>query len=477
MSDNTFQSKEFKDNLRRYEEARKTGSSIYLEPEEFTDIAEYYHLHGRLSEALEAVDQALQIFPGATEPLSFKARVAILLGHNAEEAMAFANQIDNKQDLDYYYIVAEIMIADGRIDDAEAYLEGKEDAIDEDDLEDYYLDVATLFADYDAYDDAQRWLDKCDDDSEDDYQEIKGRIALSKGHFKESCRIFNSLIDHDPYRTAYWNQLASAQYLDNKLNDSLESSNFALAINPDDIDALLNKANTLTMLGNFDGALQCYDHYKQLQPQSEVAEMGTAAVMMAQNNLKGALEHWKKADRLCPPNSANKIDICRNLCLVYASLGEYEDAFKTVTRLEEIFGDPSIDTLVLRGYLSLLAEQKDMADSYFEEAYTCTPDVEKENTLYYIAYCYFDCDYMQDAHDLFRKLSSLKGNKRFADIWAFLVRTDYELGLQDEFLDDLKKATERNPHGLQRELSDVFPNGMAVRDFYNYAIHHPLKKK
>ena len=87
------------------------------------------------------------------------------------------------------------------------------------------------------------------------------------------------------------------------------------------------------------------------------------------------------------------------------------------------------------------------------------------------------CNYLRQAHDIFRRLADSENNKDYADLWAYLVRTDYELGLQDEFLADLKKATERNPVGIQRELSDVFPNGMSVRDFYNYAMHHPLSKK
>lgn len=64
MSDNVFQSKEFKDNLHKYEATRKAGSSIYLDPDELTDIAEYYHLHGKLNDALEVISTAMEMFPG-----------------------------------------------------------------------------------------------------------------------------------------------------------------------------------------------------------------------------------------------------------------------------------------------------------------------------------------------------------------------------------------------------------------------------
>lgn len=477
MSDNTFQTKEFKDNLRRYEEARKQGATVYMEPEDFTDIAQYYHLHGRLGDALEAADTALQIFPGATQPLAFRARVAMLIGHDAVEAMHYANMIEDKHDFDYYYIVAEIMIADDHVDDAEYYLEGKEKEIADDDLEDYCLDVAMLYADYDVYDLAEDWLDKCEDTEEDDYQEVLGRIAMSKGRYKESTRIFNNLIDNDPYNPGYWDLLASSQYLANDVSACIESSDFALAIDPDDTDAILNKANSLTMLGNSREALECYKHYKVLQPQSEVADMGIAAVMMTENKLDEALRHWQTAERLSQPGSANRMDIYRNMCLVYASTGQFKEAFATVDKLADMSPSPAPDIYVLRGYLALLAEDVQLAERFFDKAKNITPRDERDNTLYYIAYCYFDCDYMQQAHDLLRQLTASANSRNYSDLWAYLVRTDYELGLQDEFLNDLKKATERNPHGTQRELSDIFPNGMPVRDFYNYAVHHPLRKR
>lgn len=477
MSDNTFQTQEFKENLRRYEESLKTGGTVYLEPEEFTDIAQYYHLHGRLDKALAAIDTAMRIFPGATDPLAFRARVAILIDHDVSEAMGYANLIDDKHDLDYYYIVAEILIADDRVDDAEDYLEKKADGLDPDDMEDYCLDVSMLFADYDVYDLAEYWLDKCEDTDEDDYQEVRGRIAMSKGLLKKSEAIFNSLIDRNPYNGSYWNFLASAQYLSNDISGCIESSDYALAIDPDDTDAILNKGNCLTMLGNSAEALACYGHYKTLQPQSEVADMGMAAVFMSENRLEEALKHWHSAEKLCGPHSSNRLDIYRNMTLVYASMARFYEAFKTVDKLEALNGGTSPDIDVLRGYLMLLSSNPDRAKQYFDTACSSVNDDERDNVVYYIAYCYFDCDFMQEAHDLFRKLAVSPHSKRYSDLWAYLVRTDYELGLQEEFLSDLKKATDKNPVGVQRELSDIFPNGMSVRDFYNYAVHHPLRKR
>lgn len=477
MSDNVFRSKEFKDNLAKYEAAREKGDSIYLEPDELTDIAEYYHLHGRLDEALQAIDLALQMFPGAVEPLTFRARYAILVEQDADKAKRYANMIEDKHDLDYYYIVAEILIADGYIDDAEAYLEDKKSVVDEDDMEDYCLDVATLFADYDVFDMAEEWLDECEDEQEDDYIELRGRIALNKGDFKASIEIFNGLIDRDPYQSSYWNELASAQYMASQFDKSLESSEYALAINADDADAIVNKANCLMMIGNGEEALKYYKRYKELQPRSEVGDMGIASIMMTNNDLDGALKHWLTAEQLCPTRSLNRFDIYRNICLTYAALGKYDEAFSYVDKLEKLLPGKANDIYVLRGYILLLAGQEEKADEQFHIALANSSQEEKDGTLFFVAYCYFDCNYMKEANVLFRRLTKSKHCKDFTDLWAYLVRSDYELGLQEAFLEDLKTATVKNPHGIERELSDLFPSGMQIADFYNYAKRHPFNKR
>lgn len=474
MNDNIFHTKAFKENLRHYEEALQNGAPIYLEPEEFTDIAEYYHLHGNLSKGIEAADKALAIFPGATEPLAFKARVAILIDHDADKAMAIAGTISDKQDLEYIYIMAEIMLADNRTSEADDYLKAQERTISDEELDDYYLDVASLFADYEVYDLAAQWLAQSSNTDDNYYLETEGRVMINDGKLKQAITLFNKLIDKDPYSNSYWDCLATAYYLSNDYSKSRESSDYALAIEPEDTDAILNKANCLMMIGDNKGARDCYMHFRQLQPQSEIGDMGLAAIDMNENKLDEAIGHWKRAAQLCAPRSANMTEIYRNMCLVLASKGDYDEALNIIQRLEEGAGGATDDSLILKGYISLLGNNIDKAKGWFSQALKTTDDEKKDNTLFYIAYCYFDCNYMEKAHDFFRYLADVAVDKTFTDLWAFLTRTDYALGLQDEFLADLKKAVSRNPAATKREFSDYFPHDLPLSDYYKYATQHPI---
>ena len=79
MTDNQeyFDSKEFQQILRQYEESIQQGGSIYMDADDLADIADYYQYNGRLEEADNAINMALEYNPDAVGPLLYKAREAL----------------------------------------------------------------------------------------------------------------------------------------------------------------------------------------------------------------------------------------------------------------------------------------------------------------------------------------------------------------------------------------------------------------
>ena len=72
-----FDSKEFQQILRQYEESVQQGNSIYMDADELADIADYYQYNGKLDEADQAINMALEYNPDAVGPLLYKAREAL----------------------------------------------------------------------------------------------------------------------------------------------------------------------------------------------------------------------------------------------------------------------------------------------------------------------------------------------------------------------------------------------------------------
>ncbi|MBR6494858.1 MAG: hypothetical protein IKT22_06315, partial [Prevotella sp.] len=189
MSDNDkyFESDEFKEILERYESARQAGETPYFDPEDLTDIAEYYYELGDVASAVEAADQAVRMFPGAAEPLAFRARMALHVDNDTRLAKKYIDQIDDETHPEYHYVKAELMIFRKQYDKAEAFLEEQFEAIDdEEEREDFIIDVAMLYADYDLYEKAAKWLRRATETDDPDYKELCGRIAMHRGNYEES---------------------------------------------------------------------------------------------------------------------------------------------------------------------------------------------------------------------------------------------------------------------------------------------------
>ena len=108
--DDYFDSEEFHELLSQYEESVSSGQPIFMDADELTDIADYYHFTGDYEKADDAIEKALAFNPGATSPLVYKAREA-LTREDVEEAERLVEQILDKNDPDYHYMQAELLIA------------------------------------------------------------------------------------------------------------------------------------------------------------------------------------------------------------------------------------------------------------------------------------------------------------------------------------------------------------------------------
>lgn len=387
-----FYSEEFKQLLHKYEELQNNNISEFLDSEELTDIAEYYCTIGKEDKALEAVNYANHLYPTATEPLVFKARMALLIHNDVSLSNEIAETIVDKSDSDYMYLKAEIMIVNHQVSLADQYLQEQyEKLIDVDSKDEFIIDSAALFSDYEEIDYAEKWLNRTRNIDNDDYKEIKVRILKGRGKYKEGETLLNKLIDKNPYSCNYWNQLAQIQFLNNDIQGAITSSEYSIAINPNDEDALLNKANGLFSLDNFKESLKYYQLYKQT----------------------------------CHNADISVIDV-------------------TIGHIYLILGYP--------------IEAQDSYQQAIAESFN------KDSTLINVGISIFDNGYFKIAYNLFTLLLPKVG-KDWTEGFAYLARCCYELNKTEEYKQYLQLAIERNPVECQDVLSDLYPQGMAIKDY------------
>jgi tetratricopeptide (TPR) repeat protein len=241
--------------------------------------------------------------------------------------------------------------------------------------------------------------------------------------FDESERIINELIDRDPYSNMYWNRLASSQFLRNNIRDSITSSEYSLAINPKDEEALLNKANGLFSLGNYEEAKNYYERFLKIQP--------------------------------------NHGGVLQEMAFLESRLGHPELAMEYIDKAEENGIDKELAT-VTRGYIQLENDNPEETESYFRKALIDSHSSPK--VIYYIAIAIYDVGYLPVAKKLLGMLLK-DASPQWKDGYAYYARCCFELDSMREYLLALKTAVMKNPDEARAILGDLYPEGTNPEDY------------
>ena len=469
--DRYFDSKDFKDILMSYEKSVMSGHRIFMDVDDLTDIADYYNMIGEKDKADEAIDNALDISPNATLPLVYKAREALAFGDH-EKAEEFAERIGDKDDPDCKYLTAELLIARKKTEEAENYLKGYYNEIDYEEHEDFILDVANLYVDYGLNDKAFEWMCKGKRKSAE-YKELMARVFFGMEKYEESEKVFNELIDKDPYSKRYWTALASAQFMSEKYNDAITSSEYAIAIDPDDAEAILVKANSLYKMENYEDALTFYKRYCERMPLDEMGELNVATCLINMDMFGEAIKHLEKAKEIAPQNSAYLNSIYRELAFSYSAIKMSDKALEYLEKTEEANGDIA-DILVLKGHVLLENERYQEAVRMFRMA---MDNANKDPRIVLrIIVSFYDNKHLEMAYSMFKSLLT-NVYEGFNEGYSYMALCCWDLKLVDEFMKYMNIAVQKNPKEAKKVLGHLFPKNIEPEEYYNYIINNINKKK
>ena len=291
---------------------------------------------------------------------------------------------------------------------------------------------------------------------------------MHRGNYEESERIFNELIDSDPYSTPYWNHLASAQFMHNNIRDSIQSSEFSIAINPNNADAILNKANGLFSLGNFKEARKFYKRFCELCPQEESGEMFQGICYLNMEEPEKGIKHLKKAEEIAPEDSENLFEIYQELAFSLSRIGKIDEALEYTEKMLNLPNAPHDEALVMKAHLLMEAKQWVEAQACYSQAI-----IESGGSAHIflrVAISIYDLGYYDHAYRLFRMLDNFDDNENRTEGFAYEALCCYSLGKKEEFREAVRKACERNPREAAIVLCDLFPEEVEPKDYYQYLV-------
>ena len=461
-----FNSEDFKELLESYETALQAGEQPFMDADDLVDLADYYNYNGEGDKAAEAIERALDLYPDATLPNVFKAREALMMGDN-ELAHHYAEAIGDKDDPDYHYLTAEILIAEGHIEQADLYLRRYAKSVNEDEWEDFIKDCANLYVDYGVNDKAYQWMMRSKGDDSSDFKELMARTLMGLGKYKDSEKIFNELIDRDPYSSHYWNALATAQFMDEDYSNAITSSEYAIAINPNDPDGLSSKANGLFRLGNYEEALEYFRRLENLMPDDDVILLDEGVCLVNLGRHEEAVSYLEHALSVADDESEVLPQIYLELSFCYSCMKQPSKALEMIDAAMELPGDTT-DLMVIRGHILLENGMLEEAEETFKDAIRQSDN--SPSVLLRIIVSLYDNRYVNSSYEMFKKFFEVVNAYApdFNKGHAYMALCCHDLGKNDEFLEYLRKSVEINPREAKLVLGFLFPEGMEPNEYVNY---------
>lgn len=463
--DDYFDSNEFRDLLKSYEESVRSGVPIFFDTDDLTDIADYYKLIGNNESANKAIENALEIDSGAVLPLIFKIRQA-LQNYDIKSAKRYFCQITDKDNPDYKFIKAEIFLYQNQIDEADKYLQDYFKEIPNEDNEDFIIDIANLYLEYNQNNKALKWLHLSNRQQDIVIKELTARALFGLGKYKECESLFNELLDINPYSQKYWNALSCTQFMLEDYNGSLTSSEYAIAINPNEGESVLSKANVLFKLENYKEALNYYKRYSEIEPNDEFGELNIGTCLINQGKYTDAIEHLKKSELIASPDSHYLIQIYKELAFALSALKHTEEALSYINKIEVLENQElNHDFSILKGHIYLENGLREEAQEVFKNVI-----ISSDHSPYVILrviVSLYDNKYVNTAYTLFKDIYE-PSCKNIQEGYSYMTLCCWDLKKWDECLHYLNLAIKVNPNEAKKVLIDLVPNDFNTSE---YLIH------
>ena len=468
-NEDRFNSKDFKEALGKYENARGHLGGVFFDVDDIVDIAEYYLYHNNLKEAEKVTAYAATLYPHSVLVLSMQARMAMFYYNDIDKARELVKKIEAEdcEDMEYYYLKAETLIYEDNINEADKFLESKIAMLDGDDLADFFIEVPNIFIDHNLPELAQKWLERSDEKDDPDYKEIEARIAFQTGNYDKAENLLKGLLENSPFSATLWKMLAATQFVNGNVTDSVESCEYAIAIDPSDAEALGNKARALSTLARFKEATKFYERYLKQAPQDAPMRVMYAIALAGIGDNEGALQNLYTAKTDCTDRDTLS-DISSQIIYILSIMGKYDEALTFLDNSEKHGDITRTGRLLSEGRIRLDMEELQKAADCFAEAFISSKN--DMDTYIQTAMAYFDKGGVRQAiHTLLVGLTLNPDTKRG---YSYLADCYRVTGEKDKFIDALAMAAKYNPVELVEVLGTHFPEGMNVDDYANYAKDH-----
>lgn len=247
------------DLLLRYESMLRGESVEWFDTEDYEEIALEYEMASMLSNAIEAIEMGLKYHPMSEELITRKAYFLLIKGQ-IDEAENLMSIVTDKSD-EAQLIRAELRLISGDIDEAITIIK---ELLKEESLQtEHLLSVIDLCADYKLYKeillDIFSSIKKFERTQQLYLLREFVKVLEEESEYRLQLQVVEKILDIDPYSYHEWLRAIELYLYHSDIQKASEAIEYALAIEPENPDALYYKAYCFAEQGYYKDAIVILD--------------------------------------------------------------------------------------------------------------------------------------------------------------------------------------------------------------------------
>ena len=450
----------------------QNGQMGYMDAEDLADLADYYSMLAEDDEAAdEVIDFAMTLHPDAVEVTVFRARRALREG-DLTAAEELASELDADNFREAALLRAEVMVCRKENAHALDYVVTVAATDIDEDLDYFFYDAAYIFFDHGDMDSAMTLGHKLEDIAPDWYStwELLADIYISEELFQPAMAYVEKMLDEEAFDVETWNWAAEASCGMGDMERAMESVDYALAIDPDNVRARQLKAWLLSADGHPAEAHDIYSELQQCQPDDAEHWLYDVQPLLDTDRNNEALDAARRALQLLPPDAPSMAYAHEMMAMALSANGHCVEALDHVDAAEGIAATDAerAELQLMRVRICLLTKQPRRAADYVAAAQKADAP-HAADTLYRAAALFYEYYYDDLALPMFREADTRADtDMQHANCQAYIAACLINGGKKKEALPHLRCAVDMKAEVLDELFAELFPAGVLPADYPDY---------
>ena len=316
-----FDSPEFRETLKKYEQAIRLNTTPYLGVDELIDLFSYFISIDKPEEAESILSITKRLHPGVQECTKMEVRLLLYRGE-AEAARQLFSSIGYTEDNETRLLKAEIFLAlkdfkQARDIAIEILRDAKNDSNNTYEALEILLDCGFSHEALFICENLLRAFPK-----QKSLLEVKAECLIELQRIDEATSIYNKLLDDEPYNTFYWEQLGHIYYMVKRYGKALECFEYEITINDDIEYAKMMQAYCYYRLRDYKRAREIFKLIGAKYPDSSMPLFYTALSFYNEGNYEVAKEIFNDVTEIAQEGTIEMMLARINKAIILDQMGE-----------------------------------------------------------------------------------------------------------------------------------------------------------